>query len=73
MANEVPSTRRWWSLKEAATYMGCHPNTLYRRVAKAGRKYAAKKTGMPVVRFSRRGGYRFPIDAFKAWVENPTE
>lgn len=65
--------RRWWRLKEAASHLEIHTETLRVHAKKAVKKYASLKTGMPVVRFNGRGPFRFPIDAFKAWAEHPTD
>ncbi len=73
MSDAAPNVRRWWNLKTAAAHLEVHPNTLKVRAQKAVRKYATTRSGLPVVRFSKRGPFRFPIDAFKAWAEHPTE
>jgi hypothetical protein len=73
MAGRAPRTNRWWTLKEAADYFGCSRHTMAKYAKKSYRKYTAERTGMPVIRFFDRGPFRFPIEAFKAWVENPTK
>jgi len=70
---EARDPRRWWGAKQAANYLEIHPITLRRRARRAVKKYASLKTGMPVVRFNGRGPFRFPIEAFKAWAEHPTD
>lgn len=70
---EARDPRRWWRAKEAAAYLEIHPITMRRRARRAVKKYASSKTGMPVVRFNGRGPFRFPIEAFKAWAEHPTD
>lgn len=64
--------RRWLSLKEAADILEVHTSTMYKRARKAVRKYAAKQTGMPVVRHAH-GPFKFPAEKFNAWAEHPTE
>jgi len=73
MTDLPPNPRRWWNLKQAAAHLELHPKTMYKRANKAVKKYATQKRGMPVVRFNGRGPFRFPIEAFKAWAEHPTE
>ena len=73
MTDTAPSTRAWWNLKEAAAHMGVHKNTLRKLALKSLKKYARTRQGLPAVRFHTHGHFRFPIDAFKAWVEHPTE
>lgn len=70
---EAPQERRWLSLKQAAAILEVHTNTLYARAHKAVRKYAAKQTGMPVVRHGGKGPFKFPAEKFKQWAEHPTE
>lgn len=70
---EAHDPRRWWGAKQAASYLEIHPITMRRRAKRAVKKYASTKSGMPVVRFNGRGPFRFPIEAFKAWAEHPTD
>ena len=70
---EVRDPRRWWGVKQAACHLEIHPRTLRLRAKKSVKKYASTRTGMPVVRFNGKGPFRFPIDAFKAWAEHPTD
>ncbi len=68
-----PNPSRWWNIKQAAAYLEMGELTLYLRAKKAVRRYAQKRTGMPVVRFGGKGPYKFPIEAFKQWAEHPTD
>lgn len=70
---EAGEPRRWWGLKQAACHLEIHAETMRKRAKRAVKKYASSKTGMPVVRFNGRGPFRFPIEAFKAWAEHPTD
>lgn len=70
---EARDPRRWWGVKQAAAHLEVHATTMRRRAKKSVKKYASTKTGMPVVRFNGRGPFRFPIEAFKAWAEHPTD
>jgi len=72
MTETASSSRRWWTLKEAAAHLEIHPVTMYRRARKALKKYTRKQTGMPVVRHEGRE-YRFPIEEFKTWARHPTD
>lgn len=73
MSDIAPNPRRWWNVKTAAAHLEVHPQTLAKLARKSLRRYASTKSGLPVVRFGKRGPFRFPIDAFKAWAEHPTD
>jgi hypothetical protein len=69
----LPNPRRWWSLKEAAAYLEIGTANMYERAHRAARRYASKRTGMPVVRFGNKGPFKFPIEEFKRWAEHPVD
>lgn len=70
---EMGDPRRWWGIKQAACLLEIHADTMRKRAKRAVKKYASTRKGMPVVRFNGRGPFRFPIEAFKAWAEHPTD
>lgn len=70
---EVPNPKRWWNAKQAAAHLEVCTETILRKARKAVKRYATTKRGMPVIRFHQRGPFRFPIEAFKAWAEHPTD
>jgi len=59
-----PHARRWFTAKEAANHIGVSLDTLYRYIRR-------KRHRPPFTRFTDNGPYRFPVDAFNEWADDP--
>ena len=66
------SEKRFWTVKDAARYLGMRDTTLYAWVNPKGFKKQSKLSGPPppVYRFGQHKGIRFPIKEFINWAEN---
>jgi excisionase family DNA binding protein len=58
--------RNWFTLKEAAAYIGVHRDTIYNYIKR-------KKNRPPFKRFTDHGPYRFPKEQFIEWADGPTK
>jgi excisionase family DNA binding protein len=58
---QTPRSRHWFTAKEAADYIGVHPDTLYRYTRQ-------RKDKPPFRRFRNSGPYRFPREEFIQWA-----
>lgn len=61
-ASAIPdlNVRRFWSVKEAASYLECHPKTLLKRLRK-------RKGNIPHLRIGTK--ILIPIEDFLRWTE----
>jgi predicted DNA-binding transcriptional regulator AlpA len=67
------SEKRYWTVKDAARYLGMTPNTIYSWINPDTQKRPAQLPSgppPPVYRFGTRQGIRLPIKEFIAWIEN---
>lgn len=66
--NGGSTSKYFFTLKEAAAYIGVNPKTFYRYM-----KRAPNKGGPPRVRFGKGTYWRIPIDKFNIWINERTE
>jgi len=70
----IRSEKNFWTIKDAARYLGLRDTTLYAWLNPNSRnnKKTSKLPGPPppVYRFGLHKGLRFPIKEFIAWAEN---
>jgi transposase-like protein len=71
VAEPIRSEKRFWTVKDAARYLGMRDTTLYDWIKSAPReKTTIPDPPPPVYRFGTRRGIRFPIQEFIQWAEN---
>jgi hypothetical protein len=71
--NELPrSEKNFWTVKDAARYLGVSVETIYGWVSPESKSRPAKIPGPlpPIYRFGKRHAIRIPIKEFLVWVEN---
>jgi len=67
----IRSEKNFWTVKDAARYLGVGGPTLYDWIRPKKRpKTTIPNPPPPVYRFGTRRGIRFPIKEFIAWAEN---
>jgi len=67
----IRSDKSFWTVKDAARYLGLRDTTLYDWIQPAKRrKTTIPSPPPPVYRFGTRRGIRFPIKEFIRWAEN---
>ena len=70
-AEPTNSEKRFWTVKDAARYLGMRDTTLYAWLNPTGGSRQSKLPGPPppTYRFGQHKGIRFPIKEFIKWAE----